>query len=772
MEKFGIGQPVRRKEDQRFITGTGCYIADQKFDGELRAVVVRSPYAAARITAIDVEDARAAPGVAAVLTGADIRAAGLGPIPCIAQINTTDGKGLSVPERMALAEERVRFVGDPVAFVVAETLAEASDAAELVMVDYEPDDSVSTLDAALADGAPLVWPERGSNVAFHFQRGDGEATDKALAGAEHVVTLDLVNNRIAPVPIETRGVVGLYDAGEDHYTLHTSGMGAHGQRGQLANAVFKIAPEKLHVVMPDVGGGFGAKNFVYPEMVLALHAAKVTGRPVKWLGDRAESFLSDAHARDHTTTGTLGLTKDGLIEALKIETRANMGGYLNTFGPHIPTNAMSSVVGGPYVIPAIAVDVTGVFTHTVPVDAYRGAGRPEANYVLERLIEIAARRLGLEPDEIRRRNLITSFPYDTAIGTTIDCGGFAENLSIALDSADKKGFESRRAQAAKTGRLRGLGVACYLESTLGMPNDGAKLSFVDGGLEIAVGTQSNGAGHETAFAQIVHEILGVPFERISFVQADTDRTPAGGGHGGSRSLSTGGMALFHAAETLREKARKAAAHLLEAAEADIEIANGRCTVAGTDKSVAILDLPQALEKAGAAPEGLEEGLDTLHMFQREGISYPNGVHAAEVEIDPETGVMRLERYTVADDFGRVVNPLLVTGQVQGGVAQGVGQAMMEMAAYDSDGQLVSGTFMDYTLPRADDLPDVDVILNQNAPTGLNPLGIKGCGEAGCTGAPAAVVNAVCDALKGYGVEHIDMPLTPQRIWQVIREHQS
>ncbi len=769
MKKFGIGQPVRRTEDARFLTGAATYVADMTVDGEAHGVVLRSPHAHARIASMDTAAAAQGEGVLGIFTGADFARAGLGPIPCIASVKTADGAPIAVPPRPALAADRVRYAGEPVAFIIAETLDQAETAGDLVMVDYEPLPPACDLASALDPATPVIWPDNGSNEAFHFVAGNREAAEKALGAADHVVTLDLVNNRVAPVTMETRGVIAAHDSASGRFTVHGSLQGVHGQRTLLANAIFGIDPDLIRIIAPEVGGSFGSKNFVYPELVLAMWAARELGRPVKWIATRMESFISDIHARDHVTHAELGVSADGRMLALKMETIANMGAYLSPFGPHIPTNAQMTVVGGIYDIPAAVLDVRGAFTNTVPLDAYRGAGRPEANFVIERLVDLAAAAVDIDPVEMRRQNAITTFPHQTALGNTIDCGGFGPLIDKALKAGDRHGYAARQAASAARGKLRGFGLTSYLESTLGAPDEMASIRIENGRIEIATGTQSTGQGHETAFAQMVHDMTGIALEQIVYVQADTGRIASGYGHGGSRSLTIAGGALFGAVGTFKEKCREAAAHLLEAAPADIEIADGACVIAGTDRRIAIVDLAGALAASPLPGGDGDASLATLDTYTRGGVSFPNGCDVAEVEIDPDTGAVTLERFTVVDDFGRILNPLLVEGQVHGGLAQGIGQALMEQAAYDpASGQLVAGSLMDYTIPRADDLPALTVELDQHHPTALNPLGVKGCGEAGCTGSPAALVGAVCDALRDFGITHIDMPLTAQKVWRAIQ----
>ncbi len=768
MRKFAVGQAVRRREDDRFLRGAGSYIDDIVLPGEARGVVVRSPHAHARIVSIDTAQAEGMPGVVKVFTARDVEAAGLGTLPSVTKIDGMDEAGVRLPPRHALTGDVVRYVGDPVAFVVAETREEAQAAAELVEVDYEPLPEVASLAHALDGDAPVIWPQLDAgNLCFHFRKGDAAAVDEAFAKADRISAVDLRNNRLVPNAMEPRGSIGDYDAEAEQYVLRMSGQAVHGQRTQLANAIFKVDPERIRVIAPDVGGGFGAKNFVYPENILVLMAARALARPVKWIAERGENFLAETHGRDHLTRAELALDAEGHFLALRVRTLANMGAYLSSYAAIIPSQASWIPMGGNYAIPAIDMDVRAVFTNTVPVDAYRGAGRPESAYVMERLVDVAAHDTGIDPCELRRRNFISSFPYRTALGAEIDCGDFADMLDRAARAADRDGFAARREASRERGRLRGLGISSYLEVTLGGPSDEAELRFDDdGGVTLLVGTQSTGQGHETAYVQLVATELGLPEEKIRYVQADTGQIPTGGGHGGSRSLMIGGSAVFRTAGEVRDKGRRAAAHLLEAGEADLEFADGIYSVVGTDHSIGLLDVEARLREADSLPEGVPETLTSRMGFTRPAVNYPNGCHICEVEVDPETGVVSLENYTVVDDFGRIVNPLIAEGQVIGGTAQGIGQALLEEAVYDTDsGQLMTGSFMDYCMPRADDFCGISVSFNEDIPSKTNPLGVKGAGEAGATGAPPAVVNAVVDALKDHGVRHLDMPLTPEKVWR-------
>jgi carbon-monoxide dehydrogenase large subunit len=766
--KFGMGQSVTRKEDARFLTGTGRYTDDIDLPGQAHAVLVRSTVAAGRITRLDAAAARRAPGVLAVYTQDDLVADKVNPLPCLVPMKKLDGSDRAETPRHALSKGRVRYVGDPVALVVAETLAQARDAAELVDVDVDELPSCTDPHQATDPGQPLVWDEAPNNLCYDWENGDRKGTDAAFAGAKHVVPFELVNNRVVVNAMEPRGVVADYDAGADVMTIHTCNQGANGMHGILANMVFGVAPEKLVVRVPDVGGGFGMKIFLYHEQVLCLFAARKLRRPVKWTSERAEGFLSDTQGRDNLTRGEIALDETGRILGLRVHTVANMGAYLSNFAPFIPTMAGTRVLGGVYDIPHAYAKITAVLTNTVPIDAYRGAGRPENIYITERAIDHAAAALKIDPAELRRRNYIRpeQMPYKTQMNETIDSGKFADNLDAAMRKADVAGFEARRKASEAAGRLRGLGIISYMEATAGAPQEHAEIIFEeDGTVTALVGTQSNGQGHETAFAQVLSEKLGVDFEKINVVMGDSARIKSGGGTGGSRSLIAEGSALTLAADKVIDKGRRIAGQLLEAAVEDIEFGDGAFRVAGTDRVKTIFEVADAARQPSLLPDGMEPGLDQEGDWEGTCTTFPNGCHICEVEVDRDTGQVQIVGYTVVDDFGRLVNPMLVAGQVHGGIAQGAGQALYENCVYDPDsGQLLSGSFMDYAMPRADHLPSIDISFNQTAPTTNNDLGIKGCGEAGTVGAAPAVISAVCNAL---GVVHIDMPATPERVWRAL-----
>jgi len=766
MAKFGLGQPVLRNEDPRFLTGRGQYVDDINAEGQAFGFVLRSPMAHAVIERIDTEAAEAAPGVLAVYTVSDLDADGLGGLPCMISFEGKDGKENVKPERPALARDKVRYVGEPVAFVVAETAEQARDAAELIEVDYDDLPAVVDTDAADAPDAPQLYDDAPDNVSFVWEKGDGAAVEDAMAKADRVVELTLINNRVLANSMEPRGALGQYDG--DRFTLTTSTQGGHSVRQRLAEFVFKIPQEKLRVVTPDVGGGFGMKIFTYPEQVLVLYAARKLARPVKWTSDRSEGHLSDNHGRDHVSRAKLALDRDGRMLGLQVRTKAALGAALSNFAPFVVTSAGVNMLAGVYLLPAVHVEVTGVFTNTTPIDAYRGAGRPEANYVIERMVDRAARQIGMDPAELRRINFIPPdrMPYETAMGLVYDSGEFATVMDNALEAADYEGLGKRKEEAARHGRLRGLGIATYIEACGGGADESGRVRFDENGVAtILVGTQNNGQGHETAYPQVVSEVLGIPYDRIKLVQGDTDAVATGRGTAGSRSLPVAGVAIMKASEAIREKCRTIASHLLEAAEADLEFDDGTFTVAGTDRTIAIQDVIKAAVTGESLPEGMEPGLDELATHQPENVTFPNGCHAVEVEIDPDTGTVEIVNYMICDDFGKVVNPLLLAGQVHGGVAQGVGQALLERVSYDPDsGQMLSGSLMDYTMPRAGDLPMIDFETIE-VPCLTNPMGIKGAGEAGAIGAPPAVINALVDALAPFGVEHIDMPATPEVVWQ-------
>ncbi|HYZ26343.1 MAG TPA: xanthine dehydrogenase family protein molybdopterin-binding subunit [Geminicoccaceae bacterium] len=774
MAKFGVGQPVRRVEDQRFITGAGRYTDDIDLDGQAYIAVVRSPEAHARITSIEVEAAKAAPGVLAVVTGAEYAATGGNALPCGIPMENRDGSKGKNRLRPVLCTERVRHVGDNVAFVVAETPSQAKDAAELVAVDYQSLDVVADTETAAEPGRPLVHDDVPNNLSFDWEYGDRAAVDAAFAKAAHITRLRVVNNRLVANAIEPRAAIADFDAAAGTITLRTCTQGGWLLTDILAGTL-KIDSSKVRILTPDVGGGFGMKAFFYPEYAMAAWASRLLGRPVKWTGERSETFLADVMGRDHVTEAELALDADHRILGMKVETTANMGAYSSLFGPFIPTGAALKVLPGVYDVKHLVYRVKGVLTNTTPVDAYRGAGRPESIYLMERLMDAAAREVGEDRAEFRRKNFIppSAMPFKTAAGEIYDSGDFARVTDTALKEADWGGLARRQAEAAARGLRRGIGMSYYIESTMGDPQEAAKITFEeDGTVSVAVGTQSNGQGHETAYMQLVNDRLGIPFDQIRIIQGDTAKLKWGGGTGGSRSLTAEGMAIRDASDLVIERGKMFASLEFEAAVADIDFerSDGTFRVKGTDRAIGILELARNVRGKAPSLDAAPHGLDAEAMAKIDAWTFPNGCHVAEVEIDPDTGTTRIVNYVAVDDFGVVLNPLLVAGQVHGGVVQGLGQALMEHAVYDDGGQLLTGSFMDYAMPHAADMPSFRVSTVE-VPCKNNPLGVKGCGEAGSVASPAAVINAIIDALADLGVRHIDMPASPQRVWQAIQEHQ-
>jgi len=774
VEKFAVGQSVRRVEDARLLLGLGRYSDDVVLPRQAYAVVVRSPHAHARIRGVDAAAARSAPGVLAVYTGADVAADGLDNLPTDASRKRRDGSPAFATPRPALARERVRHVGDPVAVVVAETRAQAEDAAELVAVDYEPLPVVAATAAAMRPGAPAVWDEAPDNVAFVWEAGRRDAVARAFAGAAHVARLDFVVTRVAAAPLEPRAAVGEYDRRTGRYTLHTGIQGPHGSRGLIAG-VLRVPHSRVRVVSGEVGGSFGMRSGLYPEMVLVLWAARRLGRPVAWTSDRREGFVTDEHGRDNVSTAELALDADGRFLGLRVAIALNIGAYFTPRSAGPGTNNVGGVAGV-YTTPAIHVETTGVFTNMTPTGPYRGAGRPEATYAIERVIDVAAHELKIDPVELRRRNLIpaSAMPFKTGLVFTYDCGDFARGMDMALALADHAGFEQRRAAARRRGKLLGLGIANPVEVAGGPytsvnPDTALLRVNADGSVSLFAGSTSMGQGNETAFVQIVADRLGVPPERIQVFAGDSDALAAGRGNGGSGALTVGGSAVLRATDKVIERGRRIAAHLLEAAPADVVLADGRFTVAGTDRGVPLAAIARAAYLPRQLPAGMEPGLSETAAFTPPAVTFPNGCQVCEVEIDEEAGAVRVVRHTVVDDVGRVVNPMLVQGQIHGGVVQGLGQGLFELLAYDAaTGQLLAGSFMDYAMPRADDVPSFEVD-HHEVPTQVNPLGAKGVGEAGTVGALPALLNAVNDALAPLGVRHLDMPVTPERVWRAIRD---
>ena len=769
--KFGIGQPVRRHEDLRLITGSGRYTDDIVLPHMARAVVLRAPMAHAHIKRIDVAAARKMPGVLLVATGEDLRADGLGDIPCVTPLNNRDGTPRHDTPRPALAVGKVRHVGEPVALIVAEMLAAARDAAEAIAVDYEGLPAVTAANEAVAPGAPQLFSHIAGNVVFDWDNdmGDAKATDAAFAAAARTVTLELVNNRVVVNSMEPRNAIGDYEEAGDRSVLYTATQGPHFVRDPLADIVLKLPKEKLRLITPNVGGGFGMKAFVYPEHALVVWAARKLKRPVKWQEDRSEGFVSDNQGRDHVTRAELALDAKGHFLGLRVSVLANLGAYLSPFGSFIPTRS-TDLVSGLYRIGAIHANVKGVATNTVPVCAYRGAGRPEAAYLLERLVDLAARELGMSPDRIRKINFVppSAMPYTSATKLRIDSGEFAKVMDLCMDAAEWSSFKARRRESERGGKLRGIGMATYTERCGGGFPETASIEFKeDDRVELVMGNQEYGTGLITAYKQLVAEQLGLDPDRIDVIMGDTDRTPSGLS-GGSRALAVAGSALYEAGNIIIAKGKELAAHLLEAAADDVAFADGVFSVAGTDLRLDLLAVAKAARDPKKLPAGMTPGLDTTHKQTPQAQTFPNGCQIAEVEIDPDTGMVALARYTIVDDFGRTINPLMLEGQVHGGVAQGIGQALIEHTVYDSEsGQLLTGSFMDYAMPRASDIPSF-AVSTHNVPTTANPLGVKGAGEAGAVGAPPAVVNAIVDALdRRAGVRHIDMPATPHRIWSAL-----
>ena len=774
MREFGIGQSVPRTEDLRLVRGAGRYTDDIHLPGEAHLYVLRSVEAHARIGSIDVEAAKAAPGVIAVLTGADAAGAALGGLPTMAVRERRPGVPMVTPPYPVLARDVVRHVGDGVAAVIAETLAQARDAAELIAVDYETLPAVTATAATVAPGAPAVWPEAPDNICFELALGDRAAVEAAFAKAAHVVKLDYDISRVTTNSMEPRVAIGVYDAATQRYTLHAGAQMPHALRGNVAK-VLGVAPDRVRILSPDVGGGFGLKAGVFPEYILALWAAKLTGRPVRWLSDRSDGFVSDHHARDNVTHAELALDRDGKFLALRVRTVANLGAYLSGVAVQAPTGNLGGLAGV-YTTPAILAEVTGVFSNTNPTAPYRGAGRPEAAYVVERLIDVAAAETGIDRIALRRRNVIpaNAFPYKTGLVFTYDSGAFEKNMDMVLAMADWAGFEARRAEARTRGRLRGIGLANAIEIAGGPPQkpteEMAQIRFdAEGHATVFMGTAAQGQGHETMFQQLAYSALGLLPEQVTVVSGDTDLVFDGRGTVGSRSMMAGGPALGEAADKIVAKGKRIAAHLLEAAEVDIEFKAGTFAVVGTDRRVSLTEVAKAAHDPTHLPPGVEAGLDERATFFPKAPTFPNGSHVCEIEIDPETGVVKIVGYWVVDDVGRVLNPMLVKGQLHGGIVQGIGQALIEEIRYDpKSGQMLSGSFMDYAMPRADDVTSFEIETNE-VPTPTNPLGSKGAGEAGTVGALPAVMNAVNDALKPLGIRHLEMPATPLRVWQAIRD---
>ena len=767
--KFGIGQPVRRTEDPMLVRGEGCYTDDIKLTGEAYAVMVRSRIAHGVIKGIDTAAARNMPGVLGVYTGADLAA--YGTLKCIVPFNNRDGTPMKRPPRPALATDKVRFVGDPVAFVVADTLLQAKDAAEAVEVDIDALPAVVRPEEAARPGAPLIHDEAPGNVALDYHFGDSEQVAAAFAKAAHVTRLKLVNSRVVVNAMEPRAAIGIHDPASGRFTLHAPSQGAFGMRGNMAE-ILKVEPKQVRILTGHVGGSFGMKSAPFPEYVCVLHAARALGRPVKWTDERSGSFVSDSHGRDHDLTAELALDADGTFLALRITNFGNMGGFLAQVAPMPSTLNTVKNVQSVYRTPLIEVSTKCMFTNTSHVSAYRGAGRPEGNYYMERVIDAAAAEMGIDRLALRRRNQIRprEIPIKTASGSTYDSGDFPGVLKHALEVADVKGFARRKRESRKRGKVRGLGIGSFLEVTAPPSKEMGGIRFeADGNVTIITGTLDYGQGHAAPFAQVLSDKLGIPFERIRLLQGDSDELLAGGGTGGSKSIMHSGTAIVEASAKVIDQGKQIASHVLEAAAADIEFAHGRFVIAGTDRAIGIMELADKLRSGLNLPEGVPSTLDIRHISDGPGAStYPNGCHVCEVELDPDTGVIAVVKYSSVNDFGTVINPLIVEGQLHGGVIQGIGQALMEMTVYDEDGQFLTGSFMDYALPRASDSPEVAVV-DHPVPATTNVLGVKGCGEAGCAGSLTSVMNAIADALSEFGIPHIDMPATPYHVWRAIQD---
>jgi carbon-monoxide dehydrogenase large subunit len=766
--KFGIGQPVRRSEDPILVRGEGRYTDDVSRPGQAYAVMVRSREPHGVIRSIDTAAAKTMPGVLAVITGEDLK--DYGGLKCLLPLKSRDGTPIKYKPRPALVTDKVRFVGDPVACVVAETIAQAKDAAETVALHVDPLPAVVSARDAAQPGAPLLYDEVPGNIALDFHHGDSAKVAEAFAKAAHVVKLPLVNQRLVVAAMEPRSAIGEYERADGKWTLHSCSQGVFGLKTQLRD-ILNAPAEKVRVLTGNVGGSFGMKATAYPEYVCILHAAKILGRPVKWTDERSGSFVSDHHGRDYDMTVEIAFDKDALIQAIRLTGYGNLGGYCANFGPLLPTLNVTKNIVSMYRTPLLEVATKCVFTNTTLVSAYRGAGRPEGALSIERTMDYAAAQLGIDRFELRKRNFVKAreMPFPTSAGTTYDSGDFPGLFRETLERADVKGFKQRKRESKRNGKLRGLGVACFVETTAAMTQEMGGIHFnADGTVTIVTGTLDYGQGHASAFAQVLVEKLGVPFERIHLVQGDSDQLVTGGGTGGSRSAMLSGTAIIQASAKVVEQGKQIAAQVLEASAGDIEFHSGRFTIAGTDRSIGIMQLAERVRAGVKLSDGKPATLDVTHVTEAVPGTFPNGIHVVEVEVDPDTGLTRAVKYTAVNDFGTVLNPMLVEGQVQGGAIQGLGQVLLEGAVYDADAQLVTGSFMDYAMPRAHDAPMIDVG-HRPVPTKSNPLGAKGCGEAGTSGGLPAVANAVIDALSDYGIHHLEMPMTPSRIWHAIEQ---
>jgi carbon-monoxide dehydrogenase large subunit len=769
MQKYGVGQPVRRKEDDTLVRGKGKYTDDINLPGQLYAWIVRSPHAHGVIRGIDTEAAKAMPGVRGVWTGRDLEAANYGPFTCGLPLKSQDGTPLFQTNRHALMTDKVRYVGDPVAFVVAETVAQARDAAEAVVLDIDALPAVTDCEAATKPGAPVLYDHIPNNVALDYHYGDTAAVEAAFASAAHVTKLDIENTRVAVVSMEPRCALATYEKSGGRYVIQVPTQGVAGNRNTLAKQL-NVAPDKVRILTGNVGGSFGMKNISYPEYICLLHAAKELGKPVKWLDERSSSFLSDSQGRAQDIHAELALDKDGKFLAVRLKGYGNLGAYITGVSPSPLSLNTGKNLASVYKTPLLSVDIKCVLTNTTLMGAYRGAGRPEANYFMERLIDRAADEMGIDRFTLRKRNFIkpSQLPFAAASGVTYDSGDFQGVFEKALAISDHAGFAKRKKDSRKNGKLRGIAVGSYLEVTAPPSGELGKLTFgEDGTVTLTTGTLDYGQGHATPFAQVLSAQLGVPFEAIRLEQNDSDLVRMGNGTGGSRSITASGQAIVEASDLVIAKGKAAAAHLMEASEADIEFKAGRFTIAGTDRSIDIMELSQRVRE-GKMPDGVPSSLDVDHTSSDVPSTFPNGCHVAEVEIDPDTGVLTIVNYAAVNDFGTIVNPMIVAGQLHGGVAQGIGQALMEKVSYDASGQPITGSFMDYAMPRAGDIP-LMLVGDHPSPATTNPLGTKGCGEAGCAGSLCTIVNAVVDALSDYGVTHIDMPLTSERIWRAIQD---
>jgi carbon-monoxide dehydrogenase large subunit len=770
LQKFGVGQPVLRKEDDTLVRGKGKYTDDFNLPGQAYAWIVRSSHAHGIIKGIDTSAAKAMPGVLGVWTGADLASAGYGPYTCGLPLKNRDGTPLLQTNRTALMSDKVRYVGDPVAFVVAETLTQARDAGEAVVLDIEPLPAVTSAEEAAKPGAPQLYDHIPNNVALDYHYGDAAKVEAAFASAAHVTKLDITNTRVAVVAMEPRAALASYDKASERYTIQVPTQGVAGNRTNLAKNLMKVPNDKVHLLTANVGGSFGMKNINYPEYMCILHAAKALGRPVKWTDERSTSFLSDSHGRAQQIHAELALDAEGKFLAVKVSGYGNLGAYITGVAPSPLSLNVGKNIASVYRTPLLSVDIKTVLTNTTLMGAYRGAGRPEANYFMERLIDRAADEMGINRLTLRKRNFIkpAQMPFAASSGVTYDSGDFQGVFNKALEISDHANFAKRKKESRKRGKLRGIAVGSYLEVTAPPGVELGKIVFEDdGSVKLITGTLDYGQGHATPFAQVMSDQLGVPFEAVKLVQGDSDIVHTGNGTGGSRSITASGMAIVEASKLVIEKGKRAAAHLMEASENDIEFARGRFTIAGTDRSIDIMELSRRMRE-GKMPEGVPSSLDVDHTTKEVPSTFPNGCHVAEVEIDPDTGVVQIVRYTGVNDFGTIVNPMLVAGQLHGGVAQGIGQALMECVSYDSSGQPITGSFMDYAMPRAQDIPMM-AVGDHPVPAKSNPLGTKGCGEAGCAGSLSTIVNAVLDALAEFGIAHIDMPLTSERIWRAIQD---